>query len=45
MSSLELRAQRLWPNHPAYQAQWLRMITFLGTNWLLHRHDPNNPST
>jgi hypothetical protein len=44
MSSLELRAQRLWPNHPAYQAQWLRMINLLGSNWLLY-HDPNHPRT
>ena len=31
---LQLRAERLWPNNPNYQAQWLRMIELLGPNWL-----------
>lgn len=33
-TQLQLRAQRLWPNNPNYQAQWLRMIELLGNNWV-----------
>lgn len=32
---IEVRAEKLWPNQPNYQAQWLRMIELLGSKWLL----------
>jgi len=33
--TLEQRAEKLWPNHPAYQAAWLKMVQWLGQRWLL----------
>jgi len=33
--NLEQRAQQLWPNHPRYQAAWLKMVEWLGDRWLL----------
>jgi len=36
--TLEQRAQAHYPNHPTYQAAWLKMVAFLGDRWLLARH-------
>jgi len=36
--TLEQRAQAHYPNNPAYQQAWLRMITLLGPKWLLVKH-------
>jgi len=33
--TLEQRAQAHYPNNPAYQRAWLRMVTLLGDRWLL----------
>jgi hypothetical protein len=33
--TLEQRAATLWPDRPAYQKAWLRMIALLGDKWLL----------
>lgn len=35
MANLTERAIAHYPNHPTYQAAWLRMITLLGDKWLL----------
>lgn len=32
------RAKALWPNHPSYQAAWLRSVALLGDKWLLAKH-------
>jgi len=33
--NLEQRAQQHWPNHPAYQQAWIKMVMWLGDRWLL----------
>ena len=33
--TLEQRASQLWPNNPAYQKQWIAIVTWLGERWLL----------
>ena len=35
MNNLTERAIAHYPNHPGYQAAWLRMIALLGDRWLL----------
>lgn len=35
MKTLEQRAMRLYPNHPLYQRQWIRIVRILGDKWLL----------
>ncbi len=33
--TLAARAQAHYPNNPAYQAAWIKIVTFLGDKWLL----------
>ncbi len=33
--TLEQRAAKHYPNNPAYQQAWLRMVILLGPKWLL----------
>ena len=42
MNNLTDRAQAHFPNHPSYQAAWLKMIALLGDRWLLAKpiHQP-----
>ena len=43
--SLEQRAQKLWPDHPQYQAAWIRIVTLIGAKWLLHDNPEPRPQT
>lgn len=43
MTNLTERAIAHYPNHPAYQAAWLKMIAFLGDNWLLAKQIVRTP--
>jgi len=38
MLTLEERAQILWPDHPGYQAAWVRIVRILGDRWLLAKN-------
>ncbi len=33
--TLEQRAARLWPDSPAYQQAWIKIVRWLGDRWLL----------
>ncbi len=38
--TLEQRAAQHYPDHPAYQQAWLRIIHILGDKWLLSHQIP-----
>ncbi len=38
--NLEQRAKKNWPNNPAYQQAWIKMIIWLGDKWLLSNPQP-----
>ncbi len=33
--TLEQRAAQLWPDSPAYQKAWVKIVSWLGDRWLL----------
>ncbi len=43
--TLEQRAAKLWPDNPAYQKAWVRIVTWLGDRWLLADEPVPRPRT